>query len=210
MTPTPTQKRAKLGRDPPIKPDPRVPGLQHGGLLDNTQPPTLSPPQQAVEKQNKYPVSPFGLSGDGSGEEGEHNDAVRPNALIHRYGIQGGTEGFDSAPAKTDRTNNRLHEEAEASGEEADDGGASNEHVTPEDQAHVRPVYKPLRRGKRKWEIRRWKEDEARTERERGERSRALSAPAHAGAYRPLPKEVLGEESDLTIQPSVKAEEQRH
>jgi hypothetical protein len=206
MTPQPTQTPANLGPDPPKKPDPGVAQLQHAGSLDNAPPPAIFAPQQAVQNDEQFSVSPFSHSGGDSEDEEGYNDTLRPSRSTDRR-IRGSTEAVESAQAQADGIKRRLHQEAEASGEEADDEEASSEDVAPENQDHERTPHTPLRRGKQKWKFRRETEGEARCEREKKEGIRAFSAPAQTSPYRSPPKQLVGENRYLAIRKSVEAEE---
>jgi hypothetical protein len=93
----------------------------------NNPPPTVSPLSKPSKKIANilYPYSAGHATV--ARRRGDHNDAVRPSALIHWRGIQGGTEGFDSAAAKADRFNNRVHQEMDASGEGTTSGDVARE-----------------------------------------------------------------------------------
>lgn len=72
---------------------------------------------------NALSLSQTALSGDGSKEGREDNNAVRlnpaPADLVNKQKIRGRIEDADLTPTKADEISNRIHEEVEGSGEEA-------------------------------------------------------------------------------------------
>lgn len=195
MTPPRMQKPANLGSDSSLS------RLQRAASTENAALPTACSPQQAV-RDDKHSLTQPALSGEGRKEEAEDNDSLSLNPvytdLENGDKIRSRIEDRDLTPNKAEEVGNRTHEEVEGRSEEANDEGVGIEDVTSDNQAHEQLLWalcSPLRRGKRKWEMRSEMDDDARPQGERKARALTSIDPACTRLYRPSFRQLVGQRS---------------